>query len=234
MNNSIYRTTTDPHEAPMQASKWLKCPMLISADEMADLLQKLSPFYFFITGSLVKPNQAQIPLESFLNCYRDYVSALMHGELPNEAACRSFFSSVMTVTSDAVYALQVEGGNQLIRLNKPVIQLQNHRLNYSEADQTFRSMTFGSEGIFWGIQFSYPQLYQDSKTKEIMPVELSDLFPNTQLFRTLQRWSRDHTIPAPFLIGGKKINVPVRLGKECLSWINAHPQLVQKGFQIQG
>lgn len=228
----MIRTTQNTHEPPLQASKWLKCPVLLSADEMARLLQTLSPLDIFITGSVTKIGCGHISQEEFLQSYREYATLLSQGLLPEEAHYRSIFSSVFTTTPDAVYALLLEEDQQLIRLSKPVIQLQSHRLHFSHDDNTFRSMTFGSDSILWGIQFSYPQLCQDAQTKEILPVDLRPEFPNTQLFKTLQRWVRDNTIPTPFIVNGQKINSPVRLGKECLPWINKHPQLIQKGFQI--
>lgn len=229
------RTVLHPlDEPPMQASKWLKCPMLVSANEMADLFRALQPFFIYNTGSVTKREEGQISLASFLEAYADYVSTLMRGDIPDESQFRSLFSSVFTTTSEALYALAVEGERQLIRVFKPVVQLQAHRLHYSDADRSFRSMTYGTDGILWGIQFSYPQLFQESKTKEVLQVDTRPEFPNTQLFRTIQKWSRDHTIPTPFMVDGTKMNLPARLGKECLPWINSHPQLVQKGFAIYG
>lgn len=224
------RTTVNPHEPPMQASKWIKCPMLIDGDEMESLIKFLKPFYIFITGTLTEQGHGEISTEEFLKKYREYIEELSKGIIPNESLYRTYFSSIFTTTLDAVYALIVEGEKQLIRISKPIIQLQTHRLHYSDADQTFRSMSFGSEGISWGIQFSYPQLFQDGQTQEIGSVNIDS--PNTKLFRLLQRWMRDNTIPTPFIVEGQKINIPARLGKQCLPWINKHPQLVLKGFQV--
>ena len=48
-------------------------------------------------------------------------------------------------------------------------------------------------------------------------------FPNTELFFQLQRWVRKHTKVTTFLVGGRELRVPVRLGSACVSWINEHP-----------
>jgi hypothetical protein len=48
----------------------------------------------------------------------------------------------------------------------------------------------------------------------------------------MQQWVRSHTIATPFEVEGKKVNVPIRLGKECLSRINSHPQLQAKGLRV--
>ena len=106
------------------------------------------------------------------------------------------------------------------------MQLQPARLRYSKESEDFQIGVFG-EGISWGIQFSYPFLFQD-ENHEICKVDES--FPNTHLFLTLQRFIRKKTKATPFLIGEKRINVPVRLGLNCFSWINRHPDF--KGVAV--
>jgi len=64
-------------------------------------------------------------------------------------------------------------------------------------------------------------------------VRESSEFPNTALYRSVQRWMRAHTIPTPFHVNGKKINVPMRLGKKCLPWISEHCQLKEKGIKVE-
>ena len=159
------------------------------------------------------------------------ISGFKEGFL-DEVLYRQTFSSVFTVSSDSVYALPVGTDRRLIRVSRPVIQLQSHALDYSPHDEKFRAMVFGIDSVLWGIQFSYPQLFLDSRTKEAKAVVENGEFPNTRFFHTLQRWIRHHTIPTPFFVEGKRINVPIRLGKECLSWINNHPQLIKKNIKV--
>jgi len=80
----------------------------------------------------------------------------------------------------------------------------------------------GLGSVFWGIQMSYPQIYQDPKTMELMEIEES---PNMELFQKIRGWVRDATRATPFIVEGKRVNSPIRIGKNCLSWIGRHPQL---------
>jgi hypothetical protein len=57
-------------------------------------------------------------------------------------------------------------------------------------------------------------------------------FPNTSLFLALSRWVRQNTLPTPIFDGAKRINLPVRLGKRCFSWIGNHPRLIEKGLYL--
>ncbi len=220
-------------EVPLQASRWLKCQMLIDGEEMRRLFNELSPFHLFSCGTLFPKGQGELSQEFFLSCYDHYISSLQKGFLPNPSTYREAFSSVLCKSTDALYAIPMEGDRQLIRIAKPVIQLRAHNVGYSEIDGKFRSMVFGGDSIPWGIQFSYPQLYQDNVTKEVEQTRHSSDFPNSELFQILQRWTRHHTIPTPFSVNGEISHVPIRLGKQCLSWINVHPQLVAKGIKVE-
>jgi hypothetical protein len=216
----------------LQASKWLSYPVLIDADEMQALFDELRDFEIYLVSGVSKRGEGRISKEAFLQLYRAYIEALREGILLPESAYRSVFSSVFTATSDALFAVPIEPDKQLIKIEKPVIQLQSHRISYSSVDGKFRSMVWGPDSITWGIQFSYPQIFQHAETKQVIQVAETTDFPNTALFRRLQRWGRHHTTATPFLVEGERINVPVRLGKQCFSWINRHPQLIEKKLSV--
>jgi len=229
---SIKLRKSDHTEKPMQASKWLSQAILVDANEMASLFDFLGDFYIFLVSSVVDENQGEVAKEEFLKTYSQYIEELKSGLVPNEKNYRHFFSSVFTATGEHLYALPLEDDKQLIRIAKPVVQLQSHKIGYSSADEKFRSGSYGSDAISWGLQFSYPQLYQDNKTHEVFQVKNNAQFPNTELFQKIQKWVRNNTVPTPFLINEKQLNVPMRLGKQCFGWINSHPQLIEKGIMI--
>ena len=89
-------------------------------------------------------------------------------------------------------------------------------------------MVLSTESVTWGIQFSYPQLYQDPKSYRITKVVDSSEFPNTSVFARMLKWLRHHTLPTPFSVDGQRVNVPIRIGRSCLEWIHMHPQLKEQ------
>jgi hypothetical protein len=233
MNNlPPLRISTVAAEGTLQASKWLKCQVLLDSMEMEALFNAMGSFFIYVTSSVLKSGEGDVSKKDFLDQYQCYVTDLQQGRLPDEAVYRPLFSSVFTVSLDPLYAVSVGEGQQIIRVNQPVIQLQSHRMDYSLADGKFRSMTFGADSLLWGIQFSYPQLFQDNRTHEVHQMLNNQKFSNSQLFQKLQLWIRHHTAPTPMIVGGKKMNLPVRLGKCCFSWINRHPQLIKKGMKV--
>lgn len=217
-------------EPPLQVSKWLKCPLLVDEKEMEALLRAIEPFEIFIASGLMLIGEGLVKQEEFLDCYTNYIDALKNGRIPDDARMARYFSSVFTRTRDALYAVHVDESRQMIKVDRPVVQLQTHRFIYG-ADRKFRSMVHGQGSIHWGIQFSYPQLYQD-KEMRVWDVREGDEFPNTALFKALQRWMRENTVATPFIADGQRVNVPIRLGKRCFAWINHHCQLMASGLSV--
>lgn len=218
-------------ESFLQVSKWLTSAMLLETAEMEQLFQALGKFYIFQVSSICKKDEETLSQSQFLEVYKQYLDELKAGTLDDEKRIRIYFSSVFTADQDVVTRIPLQDEQQIIRVIKPVVQLQSHRIHYSDLEGKFRSKVFGKETISWGLQFSYPQLFLDQKTQEVIKLIEGDR-PNTQLFQTIQRWSRSNTIPTPFIVDGRKINVPMRLGKQCLSWINSHPHLLEKNIQV--
>ncbi|MFT4553070.1 MAG: hypothetical protein ACI9S8_001704 [Chlamydiales bacterium] len=226
------RVSTPQKEGKLQVSKWLQSQVLLDVSEMEALLEELGEAQLFSTGRLVEKGKSFVIKRDFLDCYIDYVESLKKGQLPDDSNFRSFFGSVFTVTPDVLYSMEIEDGRELVHPTRPVLQMQAHSIGYSVEEGKFRPMVLGKDSILWGIQFSYPQLFQDNETLSVEKVEETEKFPNTQLFRKLQRWVRHNTRATPFIIGDKKTNVPMRLGKKCFEWINKHPQLIKKGIKV--
>lgn len=225
------RLSHPTQEGVLRVSKWLKHQMLLDLQEMEQLFKALEPFYIFNVSEAVKQENAQIEKGLFLEKYGAYVDALKAGLFPEESSCKRIFSSVFTKTPDILYAMPVGQEKFLIKPVRPVIQLQLHHFFVSSIDGMFHPMVLGKESITWGLQLSYPQIYQDPKGHNFSKVIDSSDFPNTALFTTLAKWIRTYTVPTPFVFAGKKTNVPFRLGKGCFSWIAHHPGLITRGVQ---
>lgn len=215
-------------EGVLQVSKWLKFQVLLDAEEMQDLLQALSPVFFVSVSAPVKPEEAII--DDFLKKYGEYVALLKEGRIPPVEDFRRYFSCALSADLESFYAIDMGDGRQLIKPRRPVIQLQAHHFFYSTLDQKFHPMVLSNESISWGLQFSYPQLFQDPVTRKI--VKVGETFPNTALFSRLQKWMRNATLPTPFVAQGKRTNSPIRIGKKSLSWIKNHPQLKQREIDV--
>jgi hypothetical protein len=220
----------DVQTGRLQASKWLKYQALLDTDEIAALLDALEPFLIYRVSDAILEDKACIEKTDFLNHYARYIDGLKAGSLIDERLLRPYFSSVFTVSRELLHPMVVAGGKVLMRPTRPVVQLQLHHFFASQTDGQIYPMVQSHESTSWGIQFSYPQLYQDLKTQEIKKVDSKE--PNTALFSRLTKWMRANTQPTPFLFQGKKINSPIRIGKRCFAWIAHHPGLAARGLAI--
>ena len=226
------RISTAREEGILQVSKWIKVQILLNADEMQELIQTLEPLSFVVVSEPVRADEAVILPCAFSEKYADYVYLLQKGQVPPVDEFRRFFSCAMTTNLEGFYAISTGNEKFLIKPNKPVVQLQAHHFFYSNLDGKFHPMVLSADSISWGIQFSYPQLYQDPKTRRIAKVAATSEFPNTALFSKLMKWMRSSTLPTPFEVNGVRVNSPIRIGKKALAWIKNHPQLKQKGIQV--
>jgi hypothetical protein len=232
MHSLPIRISSLKTESILQVSKWFKVQLLLDIDEMQQLMQMLETVFFVVVSELAKADKAVILPPVFLEKYAHYIHLLKQGQIPNPDEFRYFFSCALSSTLDAFYAIALGDEKFLIKPKKPVLQLQAHRFFYSDLDGKFHPMVLSADSVSWGLQISYPQLFQDPTTRQIGKIIDSSDFPNSALFTKLLRWIRNFTLPTPFEVKGIRVNSPIRIGKKSLSWIKNHPQLKQKGIQI--
>jgi hypothetical protein len=226
------RISSPKVEGMLQVSKWLKVQVLLDSDEMQELLSVLSPVYFVVASELITADDAVISADSFLHKYAEYIRLLKQGQVPAPEDFRKYFSCALSTTLEPFYAIDAGKEKYLVKPLKPVVQLQAHHFFYSDLDGKFHPMVLSEDSVSWGVQFSYPQLFQDPKTRQVVKVTDTLEFPNSALFSKLMKWLRSSTLPTPFEVGGVRINSPIRIGKKSLAWIKNHPQLQKKGIIV--
>lgn len=219
------RTSTVEIEGTYQGSKYLKYQVLCSALELRDLFERCSPSVLYHLTGLSDGKSLERDL--FIQEYDHWIQMLQEGKVPSDQQLKSILAAGLSKSADGFWKQELANGRYIIKMAKPIIQIQAHFFTYSSIDKVFRPMTMGHNSIFWGLQFSFPQIYQDPKTMELLK---SDQTENAKLFQIIKQWVKDETRPTPFLVEGKKVNVPIRLGKSCFSWIHKHPQLKEIGI----
>lgn len=213
----------------LRISKCLKHQVLLDGEEMQSLFTVLGDFFIYLVSHPVRAEEMQVSRRDFLALYERYVEGIKRGNPEEDRWFRAGFSSVWTVDSSFLYAMPVGEMKFLVKPLRPVLQLQLHRFLLSEVDEKIHPLVLGKESVSWGIQFSYPQLYQDPKSQEISKIPRD--FPNTILYWQLSRWLRAHTLPTAFFFHDKRIVSSLRLGKKCIPWIGSHPQLKCRNIQ---
>ncbi len=221
------RVSTPEAEGVYQGSKYLKYQVLCDAAELKNLFARLESFSIYPLTAL-GPG-APMDRDHFIEVYGTWIEMLKAGRVPTDTELKSLLACVFTAESDSLWKQEIPGGRYIVKMGRPVVQVQAHFFSYSTLDAVFRPMTMGSNSIFWGLQFSFPQIYQEPKTMELREVDES---LEAELFQKIKQWVRDETRATPFVVDEKKTNVPIRLGKNCFSWIHNHPQLILQNIGV--
>lgn len=218
------RISTPEIEGSFQAAKWLKIQALVEPEELAVLFDE--PFEIYPLSGGFALEAFPMKKEKFLEAYRSWIEKLKEGIVPTDDDLRAFNATAWATNPSAIWLQKIPGEKYLARPSEPFLQCQVHHMGYSTVDGEFRPMILSRESIFWGLQFSFPQIYQHPKTGEFFDVE------DSSLFKSVRKWSRERTVATPMIVDGKRVNIPIRLGKQCFSWINKHPQLIAKGLSV--
>ncbi len=225
-----------PKEAPSYlASKWIHFDMLVDHEEFQSLLESFKePLYIFSTLGVANSGKHLIEKSALIDAYKRYVETLQEGRVPQDADFRFFFTACFTKTLSAVRAITLGNDKEIIIPYEPVLQMQIHRFTYTKNDAKFHSMSLGEKSISWGVRLSYPQLFQYPDTRKVEDALDEERFINATLYSAIRPWLRLHSLPTPFLVDGKRVNDPMRIGKKCLSWIHNHSELASRGLAIYG
>jgi len=220
-----------PKQAPtFLASKWLHIDLL--TESMESLFEAMPEFFHFSTLGVQEKGKNAIQRADFLSSWHCYISDLKNGKVSDDFRFRFFATSLFTTTLESIRALDIADDKEIIIPYEPCLQMQLHRFTYSSLDHKFHSMAFGQNSISWGVRLSYPQLFQYPHTRVVEEALDAERFQNATLFLAVRQWMRANTQPTPFEIKGMRVNVPMRIGKECFSWINNHPELKNRGLQV--
>lgn len=226
------KASTIEREGDLHASKWLKHQFLLSKQEHADLFTSFEGFVMYQASGPVYESLALITRNQFLKQYSDYIDSIVSGREIDISQWRRFFCNYLTVDPEALYKIVLTDGRVIIKASRPTVQMQLHTFFPSDVDGKFHSMVMASDCIHFGLQISYPQIFEDPKTHQFSKTLDSSVFPNTSLFKHIVRYLRSHTVPTPLLFKGQRSVAPFRIGKECFPWINNHVGCIKKQLQV--
>ena len=223
MNPSFpFILSTLEKEGMMRCSKWLRHAVLMSMEEMESFFDLLGSFFLIPAAGLVSLENWQITKENFLLEYRSYIEWLeLHPELPS-SSFRKFFTLMLSSSLDDFYAVPTSLDRFVIKARRPVIQIQLYHCFISRFDGQIHPMALSPESFSWGIQISYPQIYEDPITHQFSKTLLAKDFVATDLFKLMVQWLRKNTKPVSLEIKDKKVYAPFRIGKESSALVSSH------------
>ncbi len=227
------------HELPrFLASKWLSYHLLLDTQEWKDLfeLPELKNLKMYRSSGFFERSEICQSDQQFLLAWKSYEESLLHQDRVDDKGFRSSFSLYFTLSPDCVVGVQKEelSSSLLIQPVQPCVTAQIHRFHVTSTPQVkVLSGVFGPHALSWGISLSYPQIVQDGMTKRVTHTLKDPLCHNTLLWRTLQKFVRERTIPLPLLIEGKPLWSELRVGRKAASWICGHKEILMKDPVLQ-
>ncbi|MBS0585302.1 MAG: hypothetical protein JSR76_03250 [Verrucomicrobia bacterium] len=186
-------------------SKFIYQRLLLSPEEFSAMLEKFSEIKIFITGRILASPEP-LSQESLVEEYRAYYDTL---STPEE---KPLIAKIFTESEEAVYEQRLSVDRTLIKPCAPVVQFVEHRFVVT-FDGRIEPMVYGKAAVRFGFQLALPTLFMDEGKPESVLAEKR--YKNGELFRLLQRFFRDTTEPATFLVQGQKVITPLRIGKRC-------------------
>lgn len=213
----------------LMASKWLSLPLFITGEDLKDALDVLQDGILAPLGYLVDKECLEISKEIVLKSYAELLQSLLSGEALDRKKLRDLTLRIAFSEED-LYAYQAGENRFMVYERKPAIHMQPLFLSYSSEEKKFRSKVLGGDQIFWGVEFSFPQIYQDPFSQKME--ESWNKTEGSKKFKLLQKWSRRATKPAKFIIGAEEITVPFRKSISLDFKDIHHPQLKDKGITL--
>lgn len=225
-------TEKDPKDFQARFSKWITLDLLIDEVEISNLIFSLSSIFLVSPQNATPETPFLLKKEIFLDAYASYISDLKSGKTPPFNGFKKFFYMMISANLDGLFIRSIGKDKEALAINAPLIEVKPISLVLSKVDQSIRTSAVSPEGILWGLSFSFPQIIQDPKTLHSSQIDLQN-HPTGQCFKKIRSWLRSNTRATPFIIGSKKVNASVRLGKNCFEWINFHPELRKQNILVE-
>ncbi|MCY3974516.1 MAG: hypothetical protein OXF02_03105 [Simkaniaceae bacterium] len=223
-----FRTGHPKTEGTVQGSKWIVLSVLLAGDEFERVFEELLPFSPYNASQLVPESEVVVDPDVLVRAYTSYVGSLQRGE--GAVLDEVLFSSLLATASDSFYAMR-KGDEVLLRMSRPVIRMAPFYLRFSEERDAFMATMSGVTGFSWGLRFSYPRIYANSREGKVIEVMKEQHEPEARLMKRLIALLRRISRPACFSVEGRKIIADARLGRGCRGWIHRHPGLCKGGIR---
>jgi hypothetical protein len=216
-----FRLSSLEDEGMMNCSRWLRHAVLLDLSELKDLLKSLGECFFLPGTGLVSEDNWSVSKENILENYREYLSWINSKEIMPSPELKRFFTLMLSPGVEEFYAVKA-GGRYLLKAKLPVIQVQLYHCFISRFDKQIHPMALSKDSFSFGLQFSYPQVYEDPKTHLFSKVLLEKQFASSALFKKLVQWVRKNTKPVLLTIQESQVNAPFRMGKKSQDLVDAH------------
>jgi hypothetical protein len=194
----------------------------MNIEEWAHFFHDFPQLHLFRVASVVAKGKEEMEISEFLSIMTKFITEIESRSDIDIDPYRIPFSCALSPTISDFSVMHLPGERVLVKPREPVIQLRPLSLSMSP-EGALQTKSWGKDNIFWGIQLSYPQIFQDPQTKEIVQA-LAD-HPNGKLFKEILKWFRLHTKPVSLAKRGKSLAFSLKVGAKSVYLLAKHEQI---------
>ncbi|MCH9631569.1 MAG: hypothetical protein S4CHLAM37_15930 [Chlamydiia bacterium] len=225
--------STVQEEGLLRASKHQRVQVLLDVEELEALFNVLEDFYVVESAKVKVSSEQIISKEEYLERYTLYMNHLKQSDSTPDNSILSSLSVCLSKVLDPFYMVELGDGKSLIKQKAPAVLVQPFSFHYDRESASIFTSVHTQDRIFWGLEFNFPQMYQNPKTLDTIEILKDKQNPNTQLFKKLQSFLRKNSKPTHLELSRESKAFPFKLSQSCLSWVNNYPKLKQFGIQIK-
>ncbi len=211
------------------ASRWVSVGLLMSAEEWKTFFQAFPRLRLYKVAAVVMEGAEELPFEEFYSLVESFATEIQTKLDMDLSSYRIPFSCALSESKESFTIQALPSQRVLLKPKEPVIQLRPLSFSIS-SEGKIQTKSWGKNHICWGIQMSYPQLFQDPATQNIIQA-LSE-HPHGVLFKKVLHWIRHHT-KSVFLKGQEKSAAfSLKVGKESVYLLSKHEQCRKNGVEF--
>lgn len=192
--------STPKEQGHYLVSKWLRFQLLLTVETFKELLDFLSVEVLFgVAGPDVK-EELVYSKETYLAVYKAYLEALQRRDEKLIKELMKKLCVAIAYEKQAFYQIELADNRCLIKIKEPSIQFRPFNFIYHKELQQFLMQVKSKEAINFGLEISFPQIFQDPKTAQILHVFKDQKLVSARGFKKVQSFVKSKTKPAKFLI----------------------------------
>ncbi|MCF7852942.1 MAG: hypothetical protein K9M07_06855 [Simkaniaceae bacterium] len=191
---------------PLQASRFISHYALLDPKTMRALLHELGCSVYNVS-KVLSEQECKDYGPFFLERYTDYINALFKADF-DPKLFRKDLTCALTLDMEAVVIQTLPGQRYLAKPQYPIVQLGIYQFIIGDNGRILHHV-LGKESICFGLEWSYPQLYRDPKTKQNLNA-LKEA-PNHVLWKKITTWMRKETHLLKIKRGDETIPTQLRL-----------------------
>ena len=217
-------------EGAFKTSKHQRVQVFLSKDEFLDLLESLGEFYIVEHSKVLSCNAKTLSNEELISRYQKYLDAIYKEEVSRDV----LMSLSLAISGDcsSFYKIELPDQRCMVKQKMPALLLQPFSFHFDRENQEVFTGVHTEERIYFGVEISYPTIFQEPHSLETRFLLKEKDNQNTKIYKELTRRIRKMTVPTQLQINEKKKAFSFKIGVKQLLFAAKHPKLKKENLKL--